>query len=153
MAYLYNAPICLHKLYENVCTNAWMYYIHIHSISAIIMVNFFSSFSPFLFFRLSQCCVQWHSNEEKLQRHKRKREAIAEKKTFFLYFTILRVIMLIFGWFFFCLSFIPFTEWPIKNCNRVEKEHKRSITFSCLCIDERNSELVNNKKCEWVLKC
>lgn len=22
-------------------------------------------------------------------------------------------------------------EWPIKDCNRVEREHKRSITFSC----------------------
>lgn len=153
MAYLYNAPICLHKLYENVCTNAWMYYIHIHSISAIIMVNFFPfSLSLSLFPLFTVLCAmtqQWGetaTTQKETWGHSR-------KKNFFFIFYYSSSDYANIWLIFFCLSFIPFTEWPIKNCNRVEKEHKRSITFSCLCVDERNSELVNNKKCEWVLKC
>lgn len=114
-------------------------YIHIHSISAIIMVNFF--------FPLFHCSCAMTQQWRELQRHKRKREAIAKKNFFLFYYSSSDYANI---WLIF---FIPFTEWPIKNCNRVEKEHKRSITFSCLCIDERTSEWANNKKCEWLLKC
>ena len=137
MAYLYNAPICLHKLYENVCTNAWMYYIHIHSISSHYNGGTFS-------FPLSFTVL---CNDTAM-----KRTATTQKETWghswktFFFCTILRVIMLIFGWYFF---FIPFTEWPIKNCNRVEKEHKRSITFSCLLYRWEKPERITRNVSEY----